>query len=1042
MATAELEGLNISSDADRRVFSVFDTKLVATSEPKTGSTSWNRFSRPEIKETTMKQTRWFFRPQVMLLEDRQLLTTNLSPMSAISTYAGVGFQENAVAGLIGYFANGQLDLNPSDYQAQINWGDGGQWEAADLASANPGTGFLVKGSHIYASAGNNYDIQVQATGPDGMTVTETTCSAYVEQMPSGIPGTPPNTTAGSLPPSNVQVNLAPESAISSYAGVGFQENAVADLMGYLNGQPDPNISDYQAQINWGDSNQWMPADLASANPGTGFLVKGSHIYTQAGNYHITVYAQGPDGTSTSHETTTAIVAQMPSGIPGTSPNATAGSLPPSNVQVNLSPESAISALVGMATGIRQVAGLAGYLNGQLDTNASDYQAQINWGDSSAWTPAEVVPDPNNPSNFLVEGEHTYGQLGVYPIVVYTQGPDGTSTSRETTEAIVSSNPNPAVPPLTGVATTTILQGQAIDNVPLATFNDANPPTNLTAEIDYGDSNTGTPDTGPGSIQLVGGTTYEITGEEYEYPDPGIYVVIITLSDARMDSAQARDTIQVEPSPQVDVQEINFDGPANVPIRMDQTTSIGDPTPQNRPEDIEWERGLRDGPNSNAPWDTTQSAPAAFVQGSPLQADVEFIVGNPNVTSITVQALNPGPYGSFPDTVVPVSAGTGTATFVTSGAPLENVDVNDITFQWQLDAITMDGQSFSVDVPIRATTHRIYTLEAAPVPYPAPPGLPNPTPPMDKPWATVLELATGLVKYQSAFTDDTVIAQDLTRGLYDSYWQNFASAVDFLDPAATLVYDVNPATSTFRTVHAGSDQVQIYDLADFMADLGNAQIHQQCDDDANLLTILAHSLGVNLNPEWISSNPPSVGMVPTTYFPAGSSVAETHTFAFHQVGYLNGIVYDPSTGPTAGGDPFMGMSLPAYLDAAFPGQTAAGYVALAVTSLTISSPFGGPQTVSGRGLQTPGEGFVGTSSIAVFPATAFGSPQHLSSVAVPGNIPSVEEPLSRDRVELLFATCDENKPGTWPTHGMRSLRNDGPCCLEFRNDRTPFGYASV
>ena len=184
------------------------------------------------------------------------------------------------------------------------------------------------------------------------------------------------------------------------------------------------------------------------------------------------------------------------------------------------------------------------------------------------------------------------------------------------------------------------------------------------------------------------------------------------------------------------------------------------------------------------------------------------------------------------------------------------------------------------------------------------------------------------------------------------------------------------------------------------------------------------------------------MVPTTYFPAGSSSPETHTFAFHQVGYLDGIVYDPSTGPTAGGDPYMGMSLPAYLDAAFPGQTAAGYVALEVTSLTLSAPFGGAQTVSGRGLESPGEGFVAPSSVGVSPATDSGGPQHLSSVTVPGSMPSVEQLLSSDRVDLLFAARDQNEPGPWPAQGMQSGGQDWSCFLEPRNDRASCGYVSV
>src|SRR5437899_551689 len=114
----------------------------------------------------------------------------------------------------------------------------------------------------------------------------------------------------------LSTTLSSEPGFSSYAGVGFQENAVAGLYGVFNGQPYLKVSDYHAQINWGDSNQWDMADLASANPGSpgsGFLVKGSHTYAQAGTYHVVVYAQGADGASTSGETVRITVSQMPSG---------------------------------------------------------------------------------------------------------------------------------------------------------------------------------------------------------------------------------------------------------------------------------------------------------------------------------------------------------------------------------------------------------------------------------------------------------------------------------------------------------------------------------------------------------------------------------------------------------------------------------------------------------------------------------------------------------------------------------------------------------
>src|SRR5262249_33661009 len=152
------------------------------------------------------------------------------------------------------------------------------------------------GTHLYKQAGS-YHVVVYAQGADGTSTSAETDSVIVAPMPSGIPGTPPGQTAGSLPPSNVQLYLSGLSTVYSYAGVGFQENAVAVVSGNPNGQPDPKMTDYQAQINWGDSDQWDKADLANLH--AALLIKGTHIYTQAGSYHVVVYAQGADGTSVS-----------------------------------------------------------------------------------------------------------------------------------------------------------------------------------------------------------------------------------------------------------------------------------------------------------------------------------------------------------------------------------------------------------------------------------------------------------------------------------------------------------------------------------------------------------------------------------------------------------------------------------------------------------------------------------------------------------------------------------------------------------------------
>jgi PKD repeat protein len=374
------------------------------------------------EETTMKhvQFRWprwlrrafasngrrcphTFRPEVSVLEDRTLLSTSLYGASPLACYRGVGFQENVVAGLDGVY-NGQQDLNASDYQVQINWGDGSQWMAADLApnDSNSSVPFLVKGSHTYASLGT-YDVVVYAQGPDGSSTSAWTTTVSVSAMPSGIPGVPPNPTVNALSPSDVQVHIADASPIRCYAGVGFQENVVAALQIVLNGQPDMQASDYQPQINWGDSNQWDAADLAAnSNPSAPypFLVKGSHIYAKPGTYDVVIYAQGPDGTSVSAWTTTVSVSAMPSGIPGIPPNPTINALPPSDVQVDIADASPISCYAGVGFQENVVAALEIVLNGQLDVQASDYQPQINWGDSNQWDAADLAANSNPSAPYL------------------------------------------------------------------------------------------------------------------------------------------------------------------------------------------------------------------------------------------------------------------------------------------------------------------------------------------------------------------------------------------------------------------------------------------------------------------------------------------------------------------------------------------------------------------------------------------------------------------------------------------------------------------
>ncbi len=379
---------------------------------------------------------------------------SLQGEGSISSYVGVGFSLNPVAQIVGTYSS-QADDTVSDYRAQINWGDGNTWDTtASLVSG--GTigedGFvLVKGSHIYKQQGT-YDITVYITGPDGQTVSDDTATATVVPMPdtASQPITVPMAYSGAEALAYESLSLQGEGSISSYVGVGFSLNPVAQIVGTYSGQADDTVSDYKAQINWGDGNTWDTT--ASLVPGgtigeDGFvLVKGSHIYKQQGTYDITVYVTGPDGQTISDDTATATVVPMPDAAsqPITVPKAYSGAKALAYESLSLQGEGSISSYVGAGFSLSPVAQIVGTYSGQADGTVSDYKAQINWGDGNTWdTTASLVSGGiiGEDGFVLVEGSHTYNQQGTYDITVYITGPDGQTISDNTASAIVSENPN-------------------------------------------------------------------------------------------------------------------------------------------------------------------------------------------------------------------------------------------------------------------------------------------------------------------------------------------------------------------------------------------------------------------------------------------------------------------------------------------------------------------------------------------------------------------------------------------------------------------------
>jgi hypothetical protein len=127
------------------------------------------------------------------------VVVNVDGVSGFSAQATVGFENNLVARISGLL-RGQPNSAVGDYQAQINWGDGAQWDPGQILSA--AGSLTVYGSHIYKTQGT-YPVVVYVTGPDGTSEAARTTTVTVTPAPAGTSNPPQSTgtsTSGTTTP--------------------------------------------------------------------------------------------------------------------------------------------------------------------------------------------------------------------------------------------------------------------------------------------------------------------------------------------------------------------------------------------------------------------------------------------------------------------------------------------------------------------------------------------------------------------------------------------------------------------------------------------------------------------------------------------------------------------------------------------------------------------------------------------------------------------------------------------------------------------------
>ncbi len=248
---------------------------------------------------------------------------------------------------------------------------------------------------------------------------------------------------------SVTIDVEGAGDISSYAGVGFRLQPIAYLTGLVNNVADINSNDYQVTIIWGDgaSSPGFVCAQPHVDMPNSLLIKGSHTYANAASIEpITVNVKGPQGISSpaNGPTTFASVDNMPfeTLAPGAEPPADRGAAQDLNWEfLEMNAIGDLSAYTDV-----EITQYVGSISASFDratasdSNAADYRAFINWGDSLAWEVDDVRIQPNGTGFPLVQGSHTYANPGTYDVTVYGIGPDGISNAEETTQVIVTNLP--------------------------------------------------------------------------------------------------------------------------------------------------------------------------------------------------------------------------------------------------------------------------------------------------------------------------------------------------------------------------------------------------------------------------------------------------------------------------------------------------------------------------------------------------------------------------------------------------------------------------
>jgi autotransporter-associated beta strand protein len=254
-----------------------------------------------------------------------------------------------------------------------------------------------------------------------------------------------------------------------------------------------DVGEYQAAIDWGDSNT-SPGTILTDGNGQ-FYVVGSHAYAEEGTYAVAVHVSG---------------VQSFGGHGSASLTA--------DVADALLHDATATGSLAATEGIALTGAVVSFTDDNPLATPADFQATILWGDGHM-TAGQVVT--NGSGGFDVTGSNTYAEEGSYAMTVFITDAGDSALSLGRTVAVAD-----AV--VAQGATFGAKEGKSFSNVVVTTFTDADANGALgeySATIDWGDGS----GTSAGTILAGAGGTFHVVGS-HRYEEEGTFAVTVTIAD--------------------------------------------------------------------------------------------------------------------------------------------------------------------------------------------------------------------------------------------------------------------------------------------------------------------------------------------------------------------------------------------------------------------------------------------------------------------------------------------------------------------------------